>query len=807
MFKNKETFKEAFLDKLYSIYGKSIEESSNLDKYMALVNIAREHINKNMALSNKKYLKKNVKQVYYFSMEFLLGRILNNYLSYLGVREIAKEGLLELGIDIDEIERTEPDPGLGNGGLGRLAACFLDSMACLGIAGHGCGIRYKYGFFEQKIVNGYQVELPDNWLREDNAWEIRKSDKSVIVKFGGNVITNETENGLKFIHENYEQILAIPYDMPIVGRQNNTVNTLRLWSAEPIDNELDFKFFNKGDHIKAIEYRYSIKAITEVLYPDDSNYKNIVLRLKQEYFFVSAGLQSIIRRFKIKNGPLEMLPELVSIHINDTHPSLAIPEMMRILIDDEGLDWDSAWDLTSSTISYTNHTILPEALEKWPVDIMRTLLPRIYMIINEINERFCAKMWNKFPGDWDRIASLSIIADNYVRMDNLAVIGSKSVNGVAKVHTEILKSNILKNFYDIFPEKFNNKTNGITHRRWLLNSNQGLSSLITDAIGDGWKSHPSKLIELSEKSIYQDSSFIEKFNQIKKENKKRLIKHINRNSQIKIDENSIFDSQVKRIHGYKRQLLNILHVMHLYNRIIDEPSFDLYPRTFIFAGKAAPSYHFAKKIIKLITSVGQVVNNDPLVKDRIKVVFLENYNVSLAEMIFPASDVSEQLSTAGKEASGTGNMKFMMNGAVTLGTMDGANIEIFDEVGDDNIFIFGLSVDEVFGFYNNGGYSSYDVYNKDSRIKKVIDQLTSDSYFKMSVNEFWDIRNLLLQFNDEYFVLKDFDSYADAHLEVDKSFRDTKKWTKKAILNVAHSGKFSSDETILKYAKQIWDAV
>lgn len=804
MFKSKTTFANAFKEKMKTMLGKSIEEASTFDKYYTLASMIKESINKKLAQTNSRYLQKGDKQVYYFSMEFLLGRLLGDYLLYLNARDICEEGLKDLGISLEELENVEPDAGLGNGGLGRLAACFLDSMASLGIPGHGCGIRYKYGLFTQKIIEGYQVELPDTWLREHNVWEIRKSDKAVEVRFGGSIRVENQDGKMAFIHENYEPILAVPYDIPILGYDGICVNTLRLWSAESARTEFDFASFNKGDYVKAAEYKTQVEAISEVLYPDDSNFENRLLRLKQEYFMVSAGLQSIIRRLKKGSGTVANLPEKVAIHINDTHPALAVPELMRILMDEEGLGWEQAWDITTRTISYTNHTIMPEALEKWPIDTVGFLLPRIFMIINEINERFCKELWDKRPGDWDRIRDMAVIADGYVKMAHLAVVGSCSVNGVAEVHTEILKKDVLKNFYNCTPEKFNNKTNGITHRRWLLKANPMLSDAITEAIGNSWIYHPSNLIDLIRFSHDTNPSFQDKVIAAKKTGKGKMAKYIADKYSININPDSIFDVQVKRIHAYKRQLLNAFRIMDLYNRLKENPSLDIVPRTFIFAGKAAPSYYFAKKIIKLINSLANMINNDASINDKIKVVFLENYNVSLAEIIFPAADISEQISTASKEASGTSNMKFIMNGAVTVGTMDGANIEIFNEVGKDNIFTFGLSVEEALNYYRYGGYNSWDYFNNDSRIRTILEQLKNNHLQSSTRDEFMDIYWHLLDHNDEFFVLRDFDSYILAQHQADLIYRDKQKWTRMSINNIAHSGRFGSDETILKYANNIW---
>lgn len=802
MFTDKEKLKEAFIEKLQTMNGECITEASEQDKYMALGGLIRDYIMKRWIKTNKQYREREVKQVYYFSMEFLLGRLMGSNLINLDLRQVISEALAELGIDLNRLEEIEADAGLGNGGLGRLAACFLDSMASLNLPGHGCGIRYKFGFFEQRIIDGYQVELPDNWLKEGNVWEIRKADKAVIVRFGGDVRMEEQDGKTVFIHEQYEPVMAIPYDNPVLGYKNNTVNTLRLWSAEPAIKDFDFTCFNTGDHVKAVEYRASVEAISQVLYPDDNNYKGRELRLKQQYFFVSAGVQSIIRRFKAVHDRIEDLPDRIAIHINDTHPALAIPEMMRVLMDEEGMGWDEAWKITTNTIGYTNHTILSEALEKWPEEMIRNLLPRIYMIILEINERFCRDLWNKYPGKWSRIHRMAIVADGFVKMAHLAIVGSHSVNGVAKLHTEILKKQEMKNFYCFYPYKFNNKTNGVTHRRWLIKANPQLANLVTEAIGPGWIKHPEDLTALSQ--FAQDAAFQERFTQIKYQNKIQLAHNIQEKYNININLDSIFDVQVKRLHAYKRQLLNVFHIMDLYNRLKDDPGLDMVPRTFIFGAKASPSYHQAKLTIKLINTLAQVINNDNSINDKLKVVFMENYRVSLAELIFPASDLSEQISTASKEASGTGNMKFMMNGALTIGTLDGANVEIRDEVGAENMFIFGLTAQEVINYYKSGGYCSGDVYTADQRVKRVVDQLT-DGFFPVAQDEFESLRHSLLYGNDEYFVLKDFADYVATQDRVDRDFRQQSLWTQKAIHNVAHSGKFSSDRTIAEYASGIWN--
>ena len=798
---DKNSFKRDYNNKFVQLHGKELKEGSNQQKYEALGSLVRDYVISTWMDTNKKYNQTGEKQVYYFSMEFLLGRLLGDFLLNLGIRDICREALSELDIDLEEIENLEHDQGLGNGGLGRLAACFLDSMASLNIAGHGCGIRYKYGFFEQKIVDCQQVEASDNWLREGNVWEIKKQDKAEIVKFGGSIISDYVNGKLTFTHVNYEPVLAVPYDTPIVGYENEVVNTLRLWSAEPVSNEFDFSSFSRGDFLKAISYKNSVEAISLVLYPEDSFYEGKMLRLKQQYFFVSAGIQSIVRHYKKHKGDIKLLDEKIAIHINDTHPTLAIPELMRILLDEEGLSWENAWRITQNTISYTNHTILAEALEKWPVDMFKSLLPRIYMIIEEINRRYCEELWNKYLGQWDKISRMAIIGDGYVRMANLAIVGSHSVNGVAKLHTEILKKREMSDFYYLYPSKFNNKTNGITHRRWLIRSNPKLTKLLVDTIGDSFIKHPTDLENF--KNYLDDPGVLEKLGQIKKDNKERLAQEIYKSNGIVIDTNSIFDVQIKRIHAYKRQTLNCLRIMDLYNKLIENPNLDIIPRTFIFAGKAAPGYYLAKNIIELICRVAETVNNDPRVNDKIKVVMLENYQVSLAEKIIPATDLSEQISTTTKEASGTSNMKFMMNGAITIATLDGANIEIKDEVGEDNIVIFGLNAEEVLNYHKQGGYSSWDVCNNDPRLQRVTNDLINGKYCS-DKDRFRTIYENLLTYNDEFFVLKDFDAYLAAQDKVNKLYMNKEKWQRMCGVNIAHSGIFSSDRTIQEYATGIW---
>lgn len=798
---SKDRFKKDYIQKFIELHGKDLDEGTNLNKYEALGSLIRDYVSRMWIETNKRYNRDKEKQVYYFSMEFLLGRLLGNSLLNLGIRDVCKKALKELGVDLEELENLEQDQGLGNGGLGRLAACFLDSMASLKIPGNGCGIRYKYGFFEQKIIEGSQVESPDKWLREGNVWEIKKTDKAEVVKFGGEIKTEYIGGRLTFTHINYEPVLAVPYDTPIVGFENEVINTLRLWSAEPVVNEFDFSSFSRGEFLKAIEYKNSVEAISQVLYPDDSFYEGKILRLKQQYFFVSAGIQSIIRHYKKHLGDLCLLNEKIAIHINDTHPTLAIPELMRILLDEEGLSWEDAWRITTNSVSYTNHTILQEALEKWPIDMFKKLLPRIFMIVEEINERFTRELWSKYEGQWDKISQMAIVGDGYVRMAHLAIVGSHSVNGVAKLHTEILKNQQMSDFYYMYPRKFNNKTNGITHRRWLIKANPKLTRLLNETIGESWIKHPTDMEKFER---FKNDSFVkESLFKIKNENKQKLAKIIKDNQGIVVDTNSIFDVQVKRIHAYKRQTLNALRIMDLYNKLLENPSLDIAPRTFIFAGKAAPAYYLAKKTIELITALADKINNDPRVSDKMKIVFMENYRVSLAEDIVPATEVSEQISTTTKEASGTSNMKFMMNGAITIATLDGANVEIRDEVGDDNIVIFGLTEREVLEYYRHGKYSAWDTRNGDERLIKITDQLVNGFYHDEK-DRFRIVYENLLNYNDEFFVLKDFASYIEAQEKVDKLYKNKEKWQEMSCVNIAHSGIFSSDRTIKEYATGIW---
>jgi len=801
MFNNKEAFKQLFQENLVSKLGKPMKEAQNADIYTILSSMIREYVGRNWADTNQNFQADQDKQVYYFSMEFLIGRLLGNNLLNLGVLELVREGLKELGWDLEEIEEEESDAGLGNGGLGRLAACFLDSLASQQYAGHGCGIRYRYGLFEQKIVEGNQVELPDYWLRNGNEWEVRRPDKKVEVRFWGNVEIREEDKELVFETYNYEAVTAMPYDVPVIGYGGEHVNTLRIWSAE---STMDYtKISGSNNYYKFLHYNRSVESISEFLYPDDSQYEGKLLRLKQQYFLCSAGLQSILRTFEKLELTMDHFPEKVAIHINDTHPTLVIPELMRILIDVVGLGWAEAWDITSRTVSYTNHTTLSEALEKWPISMVKELLPRVYMIIEEINKQFCGMLMKKYPEQPEIIRQMSIIDGQQLKMANLAIVGSYSVNGVAALHTDILKKREMKSFYDLYPHRFNNKTNGITHRRWLMHANPALADLISETISTGWMNDPQEMTGILKYS--EDRGFQDRILTIKQHNKLKLTSYIHEKQGIVVDPYSIFDIQVKRLHGYKRQLMNVLHIMYLYTQLKQTPSIDMIPRTFIFGAKAAPSYSLAKRIIKLINVVADQVNRDREVNQKLQVIFLENYSVSIAEKIIPAADVSEQISTASKEASGTGNMKFMMNGALTLGTMDGANVEMHEMIGDDNMFLFGLRSEQVLDYYQHGGYVVKDVYDSDARVREVMDQLVTAGYFCINEHEFGDIFNSIMSTNDEYFVLKDFASYIDAHLKIDISYRNSKEWQRKSIVNIAHSGKFTSDYTIRKYASEIWE--
>ena len=804
---DKDVFSTLLIGKLEAVRGVQAEEATAEDCYYALSYLIREQIMKQWTqTAQRNYKKDKKKQVYYFSLEFLLGRMLKRNLYALGLRDVCDETLKNLGIELEDVCDIELDPGLGNGGLGRLAACFMDSLAFLGIPGNGCSIRYKYGLFEQKIIDGYQVELPDNWLRNEAVWEIKKPHKAVLIKFYGNIRQEYEHDRLWFYHENYESVIAMPYDLPIAGYGSETVNTLRLWSAESLQ-QFDYGSFSSGDYLNAVSRKYSAEAISEVLYPDDSNYQNRMLRLKQQYFFVSAGIQSILAHYRKHFGDIRRLPEFIAIHINDTHPALAVPELMRILLDDEGLEWDEAWDITVKTISYTNHTILPEALEKWPIGSFSELLPRIYMIVQEINRRFLEFLNKQHDVDKEKIPNMAILSNGNISMAYLAIVGSHAINGVAQVHSELLKNELFPGFYKVFPERFSNKTNGISHRRWVHVANNRLSTLISDTIREDWVKDPLKLRLLEETGAVNDSSFLGEMRAIKRENKILLAKIIYDSNDVRINPDSIFDVQVKRIHAYKRQLLLLLYIIDLYYSIIDDPGRDIIPMTFITAGKAAPSYHFAKEVIKLVSVVADKINNDPRVKDRIKVVFLENYRVSLAERIFPASDLSEQISTASMEASGTGNMKFMMNGAVTIGTHDGANIEIFEAVGKDNCIPFGLTVPEVLEIYKTHSYNSREFLAGHPRLQRIIYDFINSHPGEAGHAEFPYIYDSLTASNDQFLVMKDFDAYLEAHKTAEGLYKDTGKWSRMAAMNIANSGIFASDETIKKYASEIWNAL
>ena len=806
MFK-KEAFKKSVKDNVKFLYRKTIEEATQEQIFQAVSYSVKDVIIDNWLATQKAYDEQDPKIVYYMSMEFLMGRALGNNLINLCAYGEVKEALEELGFDLNCIEDQEPDPALGNGGLGRLAACFLDSLATLNYAAYGCGIRYHYGMFKQKIQNGYQIEVPDNWLKNGYPFELRRPEYAKEVHFGGYVRVeyDPEKGGNKFIHEGYQAVKAIPYDMPITGYDNDVVNTLRIWDAEPIvDFELDS--FDKGDYKKAVEQENLARNIVEVLYPNDNHYAGKELRLKQQYFFVSASLQAAIAKYKKKHDDIHKLYEKVTFQMNDTHPTVAVAELMRILMDEEGLGWDEAWEVTTKSVAYTNHTIMSEALEKWPIELFSRLLPRVYQIIEEINRRFILAIQAKYPGNYEKIKKMAIIYDGQVKMAHLAIAAGYSVNGVARLHTEILKNQELKDFYELMPQKFNNKTNGITQRRFLLHANPLLADWITEHIGPDWI---TDLPQLKKLAVYaDDDKALQEFMNIKFKNKERLAKYILEHNGVEVDPHSIFDVQVKRLHEYKRQLLNILHVIYLYNQIKMHPEMEFYPRTFIFGAKASAGYATAKKIIKLINSVADVVNNDASINGKIKVVFIENYRVSNAEWIFAAADVSEQISTASKEASGTGNMKFMLNGAPTLGTMDGANVEIVEEVGAENAFIFGLSSDEVINYENNGGYDPNVIYNTDEEIRQVLMQLINGT-FSNDTELFRDLYDSLLNTKntdraDRYFILADFRSYADAQKRVEAAYRDEKGWAKKALLNTACSGKFTSDRTIQEYVDDIW---
>ncbi|WNS81663.1 glycogen/starch/alpha-glucan phosphorylase [Domibacillus sp. DTU_2020_1001157_1_SI_ALB_TIR_016] len=791
MFSDKQAFQDSFKKRLEQSYSISFQDSTRSQQFVTLSSMVREYISSEWIETNERYRKSN-KQVYYLSIEFLLGRLLGQNLINLGLYEKLDSWLSDLNIPLHELEEIEPDAALGNGGLGRLAACFLDSLASLNLPGHGCGIRYKHGLFEQKMVDGFQMELPENWLRYGYVWEIRKSDLSVDVPFWGSVDVIERDGAMKFRHVDAEYVRAVPHDMPVVGYGGETINTLRLWSAE---------MSTMTPMHDVLKYKRETEAISEFLYPDDSNDEGKILRLKQQYFLVSASIRSILRRFLSTGGELKELHEHVAIHINDTHPVLAIPELMRLLLDEYQLSWEEAWHITEKTFAYTNHTTLSEALERWPIRLFKPLLPRIFMIVEEINERFCRSLWGKYPGDWSRIEKMAVIANGEVRMAHLAIAGSHSVNGVARLHTEILKNREMNDFYQFYPKKFNNKTNGITHRRWLLKANPELTSLLTETIGDGFHKNAAELSKLA--PYADDAAFQEKLWDVKMKRKEILAKRIFDQNGIQVDPSSIFDVQVKRLHAYKRQLLNVLHILSLYNRVKADSSYQIPPRTFVFGAKASPGYFYAKRIIKLIHSVADLVNNDPATKGLLTVVFMENYRVSLAEDIIPAADLSEQISTASKEASGTGNMKFMMNGAITIGTLDGANVEILEQTGPENILIFGLKAEEVMAYDREGGYRSMDYYHHSPLIRRTLDQLVDGTLDDKGL--FNIIYDSLLGENDQYFVLKDFESYGKTQEEAGRIYtNDPERWRKMMVHNISGSGIFSSDRTIQEYAKGIW---
>ena len=804
----KDVFKRDVRNNVKTLFRKEVEEATPQQLFQAVSYAVKEAIIDDWLATQKQYEKDDPKTVYYMSMEFLLGRALGNNLINMTAYKEVKEALEEMGIDLNVIEDQEPDPALGNGGLGRLAACFLDSLATLGYASYGCGIRYRYGMFKQKIRDGYQVEAPDNWLKDGNPFELRRPEYAKEVRFGGNIRVEYDETGkTHFVQENYESVMAIPYDYPIVGYGNHIVNTLRIWDAEAIvDFQLDS--FDRGDYHKAVEQENLAKNIVEVLYPNDNHIAGKELRLKQQYFFVSASIQAAITKFKKKHGDISKLPEKVTFQMNDTHPTVAVAELMRILLDEENLGWNEAWDITTKCCAYTNHTIMAEALEKWPIDLFSRLLPRIYQIIQEIDRRFIAQVRAQYPGNEEKVKKMAILMDGQVKMAHLAIVAGYSVNGVAKLHTEILKNQELKDFYQMMPEKFNNKTNGITQRRFLMHANPLLADWVTEKLGTKeWITDLSKMSGLKE--WLDDEEALKEFMTIKFKNKERLAVYIKEHNGVEVDPRSIFDVQVKRLHEYKRQLLNILHVMYLYNQIKEHPEMSFYPKTYIFGAKASAGYIRAKEIIKLINSVADVINNDRSINGKLKVVFIEDYRVSNAELIFAAADISEQISTASKEASGTGNMKFMLNGAPTLGTMDGANVEIVDEVGIDNAFIFGLSADEVINYEQNGGYNPYDIYNNDPDIHRVVDQLVDGTYSNGDTEMYRDLYNSLLNNQggsraDMYFILKDFRSYADAQARAMEAYKDKEKWAKMALKNTACCGKFSADRTIQEYVDDIW---
>ena len=797
---NKEEFKKIFTQKAHILWEKELRDLTYNEVYQTLAYMIRDAISEDWMHTNERYAAEKTKQVYYFSIEFLLGRLLESNLIGIDMETICRDGLHDLGWNLDDIIPQERDAGLGNGGLGRLAACFIDSLAALQLPGHGCSIRYQYGLFKQKIVDDQQVELPDNWLVHGYPWEVKRVDKAVNVRFGGNAYMRPTEDGkLECVYETYSSVRAVPYDVPIVGYHNDTINTLRLWRAEYSRDDV-YRELSIGDRHRAFRYKDHVQQISRFLYPDDSTEEGRRLRLMQEYFFVSAGVQSIVRYYKAKyKTSLYQFDQYISIHINDTHPVLVIPELMRIFMDEEGMSWEDAWQITVRTVAYTNHTILPEAMEKWSIPMFQSLLPRIYLIVEEINKRWLKEVRNRYPGDEQKAHDVAVLWDGQVHMAHLAVLGSHSVNGVAEIHSQILKDSTLHQFYTCFPNRFSNKTNGISHRRWLIQSNPQLTTLINEAIGTDWQQQPSQLSKLE--AFASDPAFLQQLGKVKAYRKEVLATYIQKNYHRTIRPDSLFDIQIKRIHLYKRQLLNILHILHMYYCLKDNPSLQITPRTYLLGGKAAAGYGEAKQTIKLINVVANMINRDRQVNQQLQVLFLENYNVSLGQLLFPAADVSEQISTAGKEASGTGNMKFMMNGAITLGTMDGANVEIHREVGDENCVIFGLRADEVMNYYMHGGYSSWNMYSTDTHIRRLMNALVDRS---LNGEHFGMLYEALLDRNDEFFVLKDFASYCDAQQEISSRYGKRQDWLRSSAVNIAHSGYFSSDRTIQEYASDIW---
>ena len=802
--KIKENLKARFINIAHIMWGRELDELSENEIYQTVAAVAKIYISENWIKTNKAYMEREEKQIYYFSIEFLMGRLLKSNLINLGIEEAVKEALGDFKLNLDKVYEEEPDAGLGNGGLGRLAACFIDSMAAHHLPGHGCSIRYQYGLFEQKIIDGNQVEIPDNWLKNGFAWEYRKPDKAVDVKFYGNAYMKEMPDGsLKLVHENPMVVMAVPYDVPIVGYHNNTVNNLRLWNAEVNRDFSDYGYLTQEQIRQKNEYRLFVESITRYLYPDDSTWEGRKMRLIQEYFMTSAGVQSIVRHYVKTGMKIRDLSQKIAIHINDTHPAVAVAELMRILIDEYGLEWSEAWAITKNTIAYTNHTIMPEALETWPVDMFKELLPRVYMIIEEINRRHLEDVRDRYPNNDAKVQAMSILENGMVHMARLAIVGGHSVNGVAKIHTDILKASTLHDFYEYNPKMFNNKTNGITHRRWLMGANPELAGLIDETLGSRrWHRYPEQLDLLND--YVNDKPFLAELGKIKHLRKEALAQYILEHNLIKLNPDTIFDIQVKRIHSYKRQLMNILHIMYQYHCLKNDKGFDMYPTTYIFGGKAAPGYYIAKETIRLINAVAAKVNNDKTIKDKMKIVFIENFGVSIGEIVYPAADVSEQISTASKEASGTGNMKFMMNGAITLGTMDGANVEIRDAVGgdqggDDHCVIFGLRAEEVLTYYMTGAYSAWDEYNTNSMVRLVVNQLIDGSY-----GDFHSLYDYLIHGNDEFFIMKDLSAYAGAHEEIMRRYKNKLGWLTSSAMNIANSGQFSSDRTIDEYANEIW---